>query len=235
MIGELKRRIAETIYHIVPPPPASYSQAGEDAIIRYLFGEIGKNQISYLDLGTNHPVSLNNTFLFYKKNSRGVCVEADGTLIQEIKKLRPKDKVIHAGVSFNEETESDFYIFNNPALNTFNKLEAEYREKFDGIKILRIEKVPLININQLIKSNFETYPDLISIDIEEWDLEVLKSLDYPQFPIPVICVETCVFSKTHIKQKNPEIEKFMQSKGYEIYADTYINTIFVNKEWFYKL
>jgi len=24
-------------------------------------------------------------------------------------------------------------------------------------------------------------------------------------------------------------------KGYEIYADTYINTIFVNKNWFYQV
>jgi len=32
-----------------------------------------------------------------------------------------------------------------------------------------------------------------------------------------------------------DVSKFLISKGYEIYADTYINTIFVKKEWFNKI
>ena len=33
----------------------SYSQAGEDAIIRFLFNDFGTREISYLELGTNRP------------------------------------------------------------------------------------------------------------------------------------------------------------------------------------
>ena len=64
------------------------------------------------------------------------------------------------------------------------------------------------------------------------DYEVLKSLDYNKYPIPVICAETCAFSETHIKPKERMIEDLMLSKGYLVYADTYINTIFVNEKWF---
>jgi len=52
------------------------------------------------------------------------------------------------------------------------------------------------------------------------------------YPIPVICVESCDYSETHIKPKDNQIIEFLTSIGYEVYADTYINTIFVNRKWF---
>ncbi|MGB4938039.1 MAG: FkbM family methyltransferase, partial [Ferruginibacter sp.] len=90
-----------------------------------------------------------------------------------------------------------------------------------------------VHINDLIKNNFAGYPDLLSVDIEGLDLAVLQSLDYEAYPVPVICVETCVYSETNVRPKDPAIAEFMVTRGYEIYADTYINTIFVNKHWFY--
>ena len=118
-------------------------------------------------------------------------------------------------------------------MNTFNKKEAEQRVASGKFKIINTVKVPLTNINSIIKENFSSFPDLLSIDIEGLDLDVLKTLDYRKYPIPVICVETCTYSENHIHPKDKSIAEFMESKGYEVYADTYINTIFVNKEWFY--
>ncbi|MFZ1784242.1 MAG: FkbM family methyltransferase, partial [Ferruginibacter sp.] len=175
----------------------------------------------------------NNTYLFYKEGSWGVCVEADPSFIRKIKNCRPKDTVIHAGVAVSDETEADFYIFDVPAINTFDKAEAEQRSRSGNYKMEQVVKVPLVKINDLIRNNFATYPDLLSIDIEGLDLAVLKSLDYKRFPIPAICVETCMYSEMHIRPKDQSIAAFMVTKGYEVYADTYINTIFVNKEWFY--
>jgi FkbM family methyltransferase len=161
-------------------------------------------------------------------------VEADKTLIDYIKEIRPQDNVINAGVCVSEEVEADFYIFDIKGLNTFSKDEAEKRQESGTFKINDVVKVPLISINKIIKENFDSFPDFLSIDIEGLDLDVLKSLDLNHYPIPVICVETCMFSQNHIRPKDPAIAAFLISKGYEIYADTYINTIFVNKEWFYK-
>lgn len=213
----------------------SYSQAGEDMVVRYLFREMGKrDKISYLDLGTNTPDYGNNTYWFYKRNGKGVCVEADPTLIRRIRQVRPKDKIIHAGVAVSTEREADFYVFDVPSISTFNKEEAELRSSSGQNKIIKVAKVPLISINDLIKRNFETFPDFISIDIEGLDLEVLKSLDFERFPIPVLCAETCTYSENHIRPKDLSIAEFLLSKGYEVYADTYINTVFINKSWFYK-
>lgn len=235
MMQKIKNGIKKIVYSIIPPPyiPPSYSQAGEDAILRFLFNDFGKKKIQYLDIGTNSPDYGNNTYLFYRNGSRGVCIEADISLIDKIKAVRQGDKVINAGVSFSEEKEADFYIFDVAAINTFDKKEAEYRSSFGNYKIVKVVKVPLININDLIKNNFSTHPDLLSIDIEGLDFAVLQSLDYASYPIPVICVETCTYSENHIRPKDRSIAEFMVTKGYEVYADTYINTIFVNKKWFY--
>ena len=236
MMKGIKKLVKKTVYKVVPPPftEYSFSQAGEDAVIRFLFQDYGKKNISYLDIGTNTPHWGNNTFLFYIHGSRGVCVEADASLIPKIKEIRPNDKVINAGVAVAEENEADFYIFNIPAINTFSKEEADYRSSFGNYKIVKVAKVPLITINNLIRDNFSSFPDLISIDIEGLDLAVLKTLDFDKYPVPVICVETCTYSENHVRPKDHTIAEFMLTKNYEIYADTYINTIFVNRSWFYK-
>ena len=234
MLEQLKQGIKKLVYRFIPAPyvPASYSQAGEDAILRFLFNDVKKTKISYLDLGTNIPDQGNNTYLFYKNGSRGVCVEADLSLINAIREKRPEDKVIHAGVFFTGEKEADFYIFDEPSVNTFNKEEAESRDSKGTYRISKMVKVPLITINELIRDNFSTYPDLLSIDIEGLDLDVLKSLDLSAYPIPVICAETCGYSEDHIRPKDTAILDFMNAKGYIVYADTYINTVFVNSHWF---
>lgn len=235
MIKEFKKFIRKGVYHFIPPPyiQQSFSQAGEDLVLNFLFNDYGKKNISYLDIGTNNPDWGNNTYLFYKKGCRGVCVEADSSLISQIQEIRKGDTVINAGVSVSDQKEADFYIFNVPAINTFDKEEAELRLKSGNYKIERVVKVPLVNINDLIINNFQTYPDLLSIDIEGLDLAVLQSLSYHLYPIPVICVETCKYSENHIRPKDHCFGHFMESIGYEVYADTYINTIFVNKNWFY--
>lgn len=228
----LKRRIRSVMIWI-SPSYFSFSQAGEDAILRFLFDDKKLERITYLDIGTNIPDSGNNTYLFYKKGSSGVCVEADSTLIPAIRATRPKDTVLNVGVSVGEDKEAPFYIFSPNGMSTFDEEEAQKREQSGQYKIVKTVKVPLVNINELIRNNFKTYPDLLSLDIEGLDLRVLKSLDFTKYPIPVICVETCTFSNNHIRPKDSSIAEFLSTEEYEVYADTYINTIFVNKNWFY--
>jgi FkbM family methyltransferase len=205
-------------------------------IISSLFTNYGKTQIKYLDIGTNDPILFSNTYKFSVGGSNGVCVEANAAFIPAIKKMRHNDVVINAGVSVNGNGVADFYVFKDDVsgLNTLDKKIAESIEKQGLHKIKWIEKVPLVTINDLIKDNFTNYPDFLSIDIEGSDLPVLETLDFNAYPIPVICVETCIYNTGHIFQKNNAIIDFMLTKNYEVYADTYVNTIFVHKDWFYK-
>jgi FkbM family methyltransferase len=213
----------------------TYSQAGEDTIVLSLFKSVGLEKPTYLDIGVYYPDQCSNTHLFYKYGSRGVCVEADKSLIPLIKELRPEDMILNVGIGIDEIREADFYVFNDKGLSTFDKKEAEFRESLGTVKILEINKVPLRNINSVIREYFNSYPDFLSLDIEGLDLEVLKTLDFKAYPIPAIFVETCTYSESHLKPKNAAIFNFMMSVGYFVYADTYINTLFVNERWFMQM
>ncbi len=201
-------------------------------IVKFLFDGKGISRPSYLDLGTNQPSWGNNTYLFYLCGSCGVCVEADESLTAEISRIRPRDKVLNLGVGFDLKTEADFYIFDQPAINTFDRDQALLRTESGVHKIIKVSRVKLEPISEIISKYCEGIPDFLSLDIEGLDYVALCSLDLGKFPIPVICVETCNYSEDFEKQKEKPIFIYMESAGYFPYADTYVNTIFVNKSWF---
>ena len=47
----------------------SFSQEGEDLILKRLFDHLKPNDKGfYIDIGAHHPVRFSNTYLFYRKN-----------------------------------------------------------------------------------------------------------------------------------------------------------------------
>lgn len=226
----VKKRIYETIKS--PSECNSYSQAGEDRILNYLFHTMKISNPSYLDIGANLPKFCSNTYLFYENGSSGVCVEADPALFKNLSEARNRDKCLNVGVTFDNRKEADFYVFEVSGLNTLSKEEAEFREKNGSYKIKKVIKIPLKNINEILEENFDKTPDLISIDVEGIDLKILKSLNFEKYRPLAICVETITYSEDRTERKITEILDFVISKGYIIYADTHINTIFVDEERF---
>jgi FkbM family methyltransferase len=230
----LKKNLRKRLYDMTKPGhlKESYAQAGEDRILSYIFETMEISNPSYLDIGANDPVFCNNTYLFYREGNTGVCVEADPSIFDYLSKIREKDKCLNIGVTFDDRKEADFYVFPLPSLNTLSKEEAEFREKNGSYKVEKIIKIPLRKINEIIEENFDEVPDLLSIDVEGIDLEILKSINFDKHRPLVICAETITYSENRTEQKIVDILDFVTSKGYFIYADTHINTIFVEEERF---
>ena len=209
---------------------AAYSQTGEDKILKHLFDNIGKLGISYLDIGANHPIMNNNTYLFYRRGGHGVCVEPNPELCKTIQKARPRDKCLNIGVSANEDSVAEFYSMNPHTLSTFSKEDAIALDEIGKFKIKKVLKIPVKNINNIIRENFIKPIDLVSIDVEGWNTEIIQSFDFAKNRPFCFCVETLTFSQFNNPEKLVEIFKIFQNNGYKQYADTYLNTIFVNSE-----
>lgn len=212
----------------------SFSQAGEDQVIRYLLNDCLKIiKPTYLEIGTHHPVWGNNTYYFYSRGGSGVCVEPDTRYEKLIRKYRKRDVFLRAGVSTGAAASADFFIFPKgySGWNTLLQKEAEERQAKTGIKFQRVQ-VQLLNINDIIRDHFSNWPTIISIDVEGLDLAILKSLDFEKYKPEIICAESITFSTTNEQSKISEIGEFMLSKGYFVFADTYVNTIFCKKEAF---
>ena len=207
----------------------SYSQCGEDLIVKFIFDTISIAKPSYIDIGAHDPFLISNTALFNELGSRGINIDPDSNLFEKIKTVRSKDINLNIGVG-PEKSKMDLYIMSEKALNTFSKQEAENCIK-EGLEIIDTKSVDILTVDEIInKYNNGVFPDFLSLDAEGFDFDILKSINFNQYYPKVICVETISFSKSGKGVKNQEIVEFLCSKGYLIYADTYINTIFVNKQ-----
>jgi hypothetical protein len=212
-----------------PPGPGepSFAQAGEDVCLNFLFDYMRFKDIQYLDIGAWDPIAYNNTYFFYRKGFRGVLVEPNGAMCQKIRAARPEDTTLEAGIGVTAVREADYYIMTESAWNTFSKEEAEHMTQVTsgGIRVEKVIKMPLLNINDVMAKHFGKAPAYVSIDAEGWHLAILKSIDYDRFRPLAICVETLV-SGTHTTI--PEIPAYMASQGYVDRGGSFVNTIFVD-------
>jgi FkbM family methyltransferase len=205
----------------------SYSQSGEDLIVDFIFNAIGIYSPSYIDIGAHHPYYLNNTYIFYKRGCRGINIEPDPALFDFFEKERGCDKNLNVGIASNSGV-LDFYIMNTPTLNTFSKKESEKYSKEGNYYVKEIKKINVTNIAKVIaEHNGGIFPDFLTLDAEGVDEIVLKSIDYNNNKPIVICAESISFSEKGEGIKNIELIRFIESKGYMLYADTNINSIFV--------
>ncbi len=212
----------------------SFSQSGEDNIIKYIFNILGidiKN-CKYLDLGANHAIHLSNTYDFYAKGARGVLLEANPELAQELSEQRPDDIVINRCISGKSGEKLDFYIMNGDGLSSadYDAVQCFIKEN-PALKIERTVSVDSITINEIIEKYFpEKAPEILNIDIEGMELTVLKMTDFEKFrPLVIICEMIEYKNGLTVGQKNQEIIDFMQGNDYEEFAFTGINSIFIDK------
>ncbi|MGA1868155.1 MAG: FkbM family methyltransferase [bacterium] len=207
----------------------SYSQCGEDLIVDFICNILKINKPYYLDIGTYHPININNTYLFYSRGSCGVCVEPDPTLFVKIKKIRKRDICLNMGVGLGQKEWGNFYVMTSKTLNTFSKKEAQhYQESVDN-KIESILRISLLSINQIIEQYCNKIPNFISLDIEGLELKVLQSFNFNKYRPEIFCIETLTYEEDKSEKKIEAIINLMETNNYFVYADTYINTIFVDK------
>lgn len=208
-------------------PKYSYSQTGEDLILDFFLR--GKRHGFYIDVGAYHPVSLSNTYHFYKRGWSGINIEPNHNKFDLFKKQRTRDINLNIGIGPNE-TRAPLFIFDADTLSTFSKETAEnYKNIGHQItEISEVELTPLKNIIKKYASNKKI--DFLSVDTEGCDMEVLNTNDWSLYRPSFIILETIEYSKKILGKKlNVIYDSFMNNIGYNKIADTYINSIYIDK------
>ena len=225
----VSRRKLRSIIYGEPEPlfRKCYSQCGEDMIVDFALGMLAHGKASYLDLGAYHPTRFSNTYQFYLKGCRGVCVEPNPALAALYKIWRPDDVVLQAGVGIEANDGVDFYVLTADALSTFSKEEAERICAYGNHKIKEVIRVPLLTVDAILSQHFTECPHFVNVDVESLDLAILKSFGFSRYRPMVFCVETITYAEDRTEEKIPEVSEFMKSVGYIPFGDTYINTIYV--------
>ena len=107
----------------------------------------GDHVKEYLDIGANHPIEINNTYLFYLNDASGVLIEPDPYYINELKNTRPNDLVLNIGLGKEKKLGADFYIMSVRGLNTFDKTQAMKIQNEGDYQIKEIIKVNIVFVS----------------------------------------------------------------------------------------
>jgi FkbM family methyltransferase len=207
----------------------SYSQQSEDIVLIKIFNK--KWGGCFVDIGAFHPKKYSNTHLLTKLGWTGINIEPNPDQFIFFEKKRKKDINLNIGISLNDD-ELNYYAFNNPAVNTFDKLHAEKWSKESGFKIIKECKIkvqPLsIVLSKHLTSGRQIY--LMTIDVEGLDIDVLKSNDWEKYRPSVILIESDIYSNLNILE-NP-IFCFLNNQNYSLYWISGVSLFF--KDNFHK-
>ncbi len=207
----------------------TFSQTGEDLLIKSASRFLEITDPTYLDIGANHPIYLSNTFLFYLAGSRGVCIEPNPSLASFFQKKRPRDTVLQIAIAPTNGI-TTLHIVSDNALSTTAKTQAAHFKQSSKHSVVQEIKVPAKTMADIIDEYFPAKdPDIISLDIEGMDLQVLESFDFHRSRPPIFCVETLTYDEAKNGKKITQIIDLMVSRDYFVFADTFLNTIFVDK------
>ncbi len=210
----------------------SYSQSGEDAILSYLLRamRIPAETITYLDLGANHAMDLSNTYYFYSKGAKGVLVEANPKLIPELESVRHRDIVLNKCIDTVSGKKVKFYILNGDGLST-----PDYQAAMDfcaanpELKIIDTVEVETITVMDIIKEHMKLPPTILNVDIEGKEIEIINSIDFNECRPMFIVAEMISYGTTLThNSKNNTLSQLLVENGYEEYAFTGINSIFID-------
>ncbi len=211
----------------------SYSQGSIDLILSQIF----KKKINgfYVDVGCQHPIKNNNTYLLYKRGWRGVNIDLDTVNIDLFNFFRPNDNNINAAISNKIEVKELFYYHQKSPINTLDQnISSKQNAKIE--KKVKIQTNTLSNIlDKIIIKKI----DVLSIDVEGYELKVLKGLNFEKYRPDVIIVEYLDpdANKWEIPYNNianvmrSEIYNFLVVKNYNFVNWVNGDLIFINSSF----
>lgn len=190
----------------------SYSFNGEDRVLEALIKFRITNSGFYVDVGCNHPVFLSNSYLFYRRGWKGICIDANEKIIHKYRYYRPKDLAVCALVSDTRETRA-FYHLTNDVLSTTEP--GILKPHLDQGQTFQTSSMKTMLLTDILDSNHAPLRfDILSIDTEEHDFNVLKSLDFTKYIPTIIIIEVENFDPND--PLNNPVVSFLMSRNYRL-------------------
>jgi len=221
IIDECERFIRSVLTH-------SYSQCGEDIILDKILKKYSKG--FYVDVGAYDPTRFSNTLRFYEKGWSGINIEPNVVQYNKFVRARSRDINLNIGVG-SKNGALTYYQIIPTTLSTFSKQMAdEYMNH--GYTMEGKKKVPVLKLSDIFskyaKNRFIHY---ISIDVEGYEVDVLKSNNWKKYRPLVICLEVH-FSHINIvddKKRELMIMNYLHSIGYLFFTKSDLNYFFINE------
>lgn len=167
-----------------------YSQHGEDVLLHEMFKN--KQEGFFVEVGCIDGRRFSNTLLFEKQGWKGICIEAHNDFIPLLRQNRPNSVVCHCAVGEADENDVPFYANARGSLSTLDRsMESQFKkthtEYFTGFEVQQVKKCRL---DSVFKENKVRQIDILSLDIEGYEVMALKGLDLNVYQPKIMVVET---------------------------------------------
>jgi FkbM family methyltransferase len=205
----------------------TYSFEGQDCISKSLLRLVENG--TYIDVGANHPMNNNNTYLFYQKGWKGLAIEGNNDFQKIWVEKRPRDRFINELVS-NEVKKVNFEIYIDKEISSIDEeTKNRYKSRINNKEEIKSLNLMTTTIDKII--NNENYQKeeihLLSIDVEGEDYNVLKGINFENQRPGLIVIENKNFNINKDYRENI-IYNFMVEKKYILISKTPLDSFFID-------
>ena len=209
----------------------SYSFGGCDLLIDYIFKS--KKKGFYLDVGCQHPVSNNNTYLLYKRGWNGMNIDLDPKNIRLFNLERPDEINICKCVSSNNSKKDLFFFHPGSPINSLEKKTTKDKSNFS------LKKIKTFTLNSILEDHKIRDIDYFNLDVEGHEIDILKNFNIKYYKPKVISVEFIDYQMKKLEFKNNDINRVLQSDLYKYFISndyhfvnwSHADLIFVHKDF----
>lgn len=162
----------------------SYSMNKEDVVLNRVFADV--NEGFYVEVGANDPIEGSNSYHFYQKGWRGICIEP-GTIFNKFAKARPLDISLNVAAS---DTCGEMIFHEFPighALSSLHDRQPDASPCFLAGKYER--KVKVATLKEIFKSHSISEIDFMGVDVEGHERQVLLGNDWTRWRPKVLFIE----------------------------------------------
>lgn len=198
-----------------------FAKSGEDIQLKQLIRSDEPGV--YLDIGCWHPIKASNTYYFSLRKWKGICIDPNPELKKLYKKIRPNDIFINKGISNKNGEELDYYMLENGDRSSMNTFDKDFLLKNNLIdKVKKIIKVPTIRLDTVLAENYSLSErlDFFDIDVEGYDLDVLKTNNWLKYRPKIILIES---HSDLVDDISSEVTLYLKSVNYSLFGKSLIH------------
>ena len=189
----------------------SYSFNAVDLIVDYIFKN--KKNGFYIDVGAQHPISNNNTYLLFNRGWSGINIDLDIKNIELFNIARPNDINLNYALSSSIADKKLYFFHDKSPINTLVESVSNYQKK----PVKEIRSIKTITFNKILQNlKFNKEIDYINIDVEGHELEVLKGFDLVKYKPNVISIEYLDLKMKYLEFKNNDLSRVIESDFYKL-------------------
>jgi FkbM family methyltransferase len=199
----------------------TYAQNREDLFIYAMLHDIKKG--FYVDVGANHEELHSVTKLFYKLGWKGINIEPNRKLVNELKQKRSRDKNLQLGIS-NKDGKMTFREY--PDFDGLSTLSDEIKKNNTKRNFAYIDyDIPVKTLANIFRKQNVSKIDFLKIDVEGHELAVLEGNDWTKFRPRLIVIEGTDKEKTlpYLNDIGYRVE-FFDGLNYYLVEDNDIKT-----------